>query len=265
MMKACRSLFLGLSYLIVAGCSVQGKPFIDGKWVDLTHPFSPETIYWPNAEHFQLEKVYDGHTVGGYHYSANRYAAAEHGGTHMDAPIHFDVKGETVEKVRLEQTLGPAVVIDVSRKAALDRDYQISIGDFEAFERKHGKINPGMIVLIRTGFDRYWPDARAYLGTDQRGEEAISRLHFPGLSPEGARWLAEHRDVRAVGLDTASIDFGPSRLFESHRILAAHGMPIFENLKGLDQLPETGAMVIALPMKIEGGSGAPLRAVGWVP
>lgn len=245
-------------------CAHRDDVWADGRWVDLTHSFSDATIYWPNAEHFKLEKVYDGHAAGGYHYSANRYAAAEHGGTHMDAPIHFDIKGETVEKIGIHQTIGPGIVIDVTTNATANRDYQVTSGDFLAFEDKQGRIPKGAIVLIRTGYDRYWPDPKHYLGTDERGEGAIAKLHFPGLSPEGARWLVEQREVRAVGLDTASIDYGQSQLFESHRILALHSVPIFENMKGLDQLPVKGAWIVALPMKIEGGSGAPLRATAFV-
>lgn len=248
----------------LSSCAHQEVNLTHGRWVDLTHSFSEATIYWPNAEHFKLEKVYDGHAAGGYHYSANRYAAAEHGGTHMDAPIHFDIKGETVEKIRIDQTIGPGIVVNVTGNTSNDRDYRVTPSDFLAFESKAGRIPNGAIVLIRTGYDRFWPDPKQYLGTDERGEAAIAKLHFPGLSPEGARWLVEQRGVRAVGLDTASIDYGQSRLFESHRILALHSVPIFENLKGLDQLPAIGTLVVALPMKIEGGSGAPLRAIAFV-
>jgi len=249
---------------LLASCAHQQAAFFHGRWVDLSHSFSAETIYWPNAEHFKLEKVYDGHAAGGYHYSANRYAAAEHGGTHMDAPIHFDIKGDTVEKIGINQTIGPGIVVDVTENASKDRDYRVTPSDFLAYEAKEGRIPKGAILLIRTGYDRYWPDPKRYLGTDERGEAAISKLHFPGLSAEGARWLVEQREVRAVGLDTASIDYGQSTLFESHRILALHSIPIFENLKGLDQLPSKGALVVALPMKIAGGSGAPLRAVAFI-
>jgi kynurenine formamidase len=237
----------------------------DGRWVDLTHPFSSSTIYWPNADHFKLEKVFDGDTEGGYHYSANRYAAAEHGGTHMDAPIHFNLNGATVEKIQPEQTAGEAVVVDVSEKASKNRDYLVGPDDFLAFERSVGPIPRNAIVLIRTGYDKFWPDAERYLGTAERGDAAIAKLHFPGLSKEGAEWLVEQRKVRAVGLDTASIDYGQSRLFEAHRTFALHSVPVFENLDALDQLPQRGSILIALPMKIEAGSGAPLRAVAFIP
>ena len=235
-----------------------------GHWVDLTHDFSADTIYWPNAEGFKLEKVYDGENSHGFHYAANRFAAAEHGGTHMDAPIHFDRHGLTVEKILPNQTTGEAVVIDVREACQKNRDYLIGADDFIRFEKKHGTIPEGAIVLMLTGFSQFWPDAERYLGTAEKGEAAIAKLHFPGLSAEGARWLVEHRHPRAVGLDTASIDYGQSTLFESHRILAEHATAVFENLDHLDQLPAKGSYLVALPMKIAGGSGAPLRAIAWV-
>lgn len=249
----------------LAACVSPAEPMTGGRWVDLTHAFSEQTIYWPNADHFKLETVFDGATAKGYHYSANRYHAAEHGGTHMDAPIHFDAKGATVERIPLDHTIGPAVVVDVTTMALANRDYLIGVDDFLAWEKAHGRIPEQAIVLLRTGYDRYWPDTARYLGTAERGDAAIPKLHFPGLAPEGARWLAEQRHIKAVGLDTASIDYGQSSLFECHRIFAQAGIPIFENLTQLGELPATGVTLVALPMKIQGGSGAPLRAVAWLP
>lgn len=249
---------------ILSGCASHTLDPQAGHWIDLTHDFSSTTIYWPNAETFKLEKVFDGDTHGGYHYSANRYSAAEHGGTHMDAPIHFNQQGETVEQIGLDRTIGPAVVIDVSSETAKNRDYLVGAIDFIKFETTHGNIKPGSIILIYTGYDRYWPDALRYLGTDARGDEAVPKLHFPGLSPEGANWLIEKRNIRAVGLDTASIDYGQSRDFRAHRIMALHSVPVFENLSALDKLPPIGAVFMGFPMKIQAGSGAPLRAAAYI-
>ena len=137
--------------------------------------------------------------------------------------------------------------------------------DLLAHERRHGRIPRRAIVLLRTGFGAFWPDRERYLGTAELGAQAVPKLHFPGLHPNGARWLVRERDVRAVGLDTASIDYGQSTLFESHRVLAAAGVPIFENVANLQRVPTEGALVIALPMKIEGGSGGPLRMIAIVP
>ena len=120
------------------------------------------------------------------------------------------------------------------------------------------------MVFFHTGFARHWPNARAYLGTDERGAGAVARLHFPGQHPDAARWLVAAHTIKAIGLDTASIDYGQSTLFESHRILFEKNIPAFENVTALDQLPATGAYIVALPMKIKDGSGGPLRIVAWV-
>jgi len=239
-------------------------PFASGRWVDLTHDFSAETIYWPTAQGFALETEHHGMTPAGYFYAANRYRASEHGGTHIDAPIHFAEGRKTVDQIPLEQLTGAAIVVDVSAQALKDADYLIKVADFTAWETKHGKIPKNSIVLLNTGYARYWPDARKYLGTEEKGQAGVAKLHFPGLHPDAAKWLVSERGIKAVGLDTASIDYGQSKLFESHRVLFEKDVPAFENVAQLDQLPATGAYVVALPMKIKDGSGGPLRIVAWV-
>jgi kynurenine formamidase len=153
----------------------------------------------------------------------------------------------------------------VSAASAKNPDYQVTVADFTAWEQTNGQLEPDRIVLIRTDFSKRWPDARTYLGTDEKGAAAVAKLHFPGLHPDAAKWLAETRTIKAVGLDTASIDYGQSTLFESHQILYQRNIPAFENLTGLDQLPPRGATVYALPIKIKGGSGGPLRAIAVLP
>jgi kynurenine formamidase len=233
----------------------------EGELVDLSYPFNEDTIYWPTATEFTLTQVAEGETEGGYYYAANDFAAAEHGGTHLDAPVHFARGGDTADQVPLERLVGDAVVVDVSRRALADRDYLITKADLRAWERRNGRMSPGSIVLLRTGFGQYWPDAERYLGTAERGPDAVPLLHFPGLREDGARWLVNRRAVKAVGIDTASIDYGQSTDFLSHRVLGAAGTPVFENVANLDQLPSRGFSVVALPMKIEGGSGGPLRII----
>jgi kynurenine formamidase len=232
--------------------------------VDLTHPFNERTIYWPTAETFKLEKVAEGETEQGYFYAANNFSAAEHGGTHLDAPVHFARGGDTAEEIPLRRLVGRGVVVDVSERALADRDYQVTVGDLKAHERRYGRIGRRAIVLLRTGYERFWPDRERYLGTAELGPAAVPKLHFPGLHPDAARWLVR-RDIRAVGLDTASIDYGQSTLFESHRVLGAADVPVFENVANLRRLPRENFLVIALPMKIEGGSGGPLRIIAVVP
>jgi kynurenine formamidase len=169
-----------------------------------------------------------------------------------------------VEQIPLEQLIGEAAVIDVSAKCATQPDYQVTAADLMEWEQAHESLN-GTIVLIRTDYSKRWPDAAGYLGTAERGESAVAKLHFPGLHPDAAQWLVANRIVKAVGIDTASIDYGQSTLFETHRVLYERNVPGLENLAQLDRLPARGASLVALPMKIKGGSGAPLRAIGIVP
>lgn len=264
-----------LATLLAAGCggAAPGAAppdrvsavFPGGELVDLSHAFEEAAIFWPTAEPFRLEKVADGITPEGYYYAANNFFSAEHGGTHIDAPVHFAQGRQTVDEIPLDRLVGPAVVIDVTAAAEADPDYQVTIEDVRRFEAAYGELPDDAIVLIRTGYARYWPDAERYLGTAERGEAAVSRLHFPGLHPDTARWLVANRRFKAIGIDTASIDYGQSTLYESHRVLYEQNIPAFENLASLDRLPPTGAYVVALPMKIKGGSGAPLRAIAVLP
>jgi kynurenine formamidase len=263
-MKACTC-----ALFVLIASSACGRPespvFPRGELVDLSHTYDEQAIYWPTAEGFRLRKDAEGMTPAGYYYAANSIFTSEHGGTHIDAPIHFAQGHQTVDKIPLERLIGPAVVIDVTKESDGNADYQVTTEDFTRFEREHGAIPEKTIVLIRTGFSRRWPDAMRYLGTATRGEEGAKLLHFPGLHPDAAKWIVANRRIGAIGIDTASIDYGQSTLFESHRTLYERDVPAFENLTALDRLPVTGAFVIALPMKIGGGSGAPLRAVAILP
>jgi kynurenine formamidase len=234
-----------------------------GRWIDLTHPFNEESVYWPTAETFELEEVFHGHTEGGWFYTAYNFSAAEHGGTHLDSPIHFAEGALTADAIPVEQMIGPGFVIDVGEQAAADVDYQVSAADIEAFEAEHGQIPERAIVLLNTRRAALYPDRERYMGTAERGEEAVAKLHFPGLGTDGAELLVA-RGIGAVGIDTPSIDHGQSKDFATHVALMTNDIPAFENVADMSGLPATGATIVALPMKIEGGSGGPLRIVAHV-
>ncbi len=267
------SLFAGLALWVTLACQPPAdEPSLEiadifnegvGRWVDLTYSYSEETIFWPTAEPFRLEEVAYGMTENGYFYSSYNYSASEHGGTHFDAPVHFAKGGAAADLVPLERLIGPAAVVDVT--ARVSPDYEVQTSDFEGWEQAHGRIPDGGIVLIRTGWGSRWPNRLSFLGTDLDGAEAVPELHFPGISPDAAKWLVQERRIGAIGIDTPSIDYGQSKLFETHQILYGAGIPGFENVAYLDELPEAGSFVVALPMKIAGGSGGPLRMVGFVP
>jgi kynurenine formamidase len=246
------------------GRHIDTDPLSGGTWVDLSYAFDSTTIYWPTAQPFHLEVVSAQRTAAGFYYAANNFSAAEHGGTHLDAPIHFAEGKWTADQIPLERLIGRAVVVDVSAAVTTGgADYLVSTADLTAWETAHGSIPEGAIVLIRTGWGARWPDRASYLGTTKRGAEAVAELHFPGIAPEAARWLVG-RHVRAVGIDTPSIDYGQSTTFTTHVVLLGENIPGLENVANLDRLPATGAYVVALPMKIAGGSGGPLRIVALI-
>ena len=252
---------------IIAVCltfSAQAQDFSSGRLIDLTHPFNENTVYWPTAETFKKTEVFKGRTDAGFFYSAYNFSAAEHGGTHMDSPIHFADGTNTADRVPISQLIGPGIVIDVSAQVAENVDYQVSDLDIRRFEKEHGMIPEGAIVLINTGRAGLYPDRESYMGTAQRGSEAVAKLHFPGLGLNGAKLLVL-RGIGAVGLDTPSIDYGQSKTFATHVELMTNNIPAFENVADMSGLPPTGSTIIALPMKIEGGSGGPLRIVAHVP
>lgn len=261
-MRAALALLLSLSS---AGCRASGGDGGPRRVIDLTHPFDEQTVYWPTAEGFRLRVESKGWTQRGYYYEANSFCTAEHGGTHLDAPIHFAEGRRTVDEIPLEQLIGPGVVVDVREACARDRDHLVTIEELSSWERAHGRIPEGAIVLLFTGFGRFWPDRERYMGTAERGPEAVAKLHFPGLDPRAARWLVAERKIGAVGLDTPSIDHGPSTTFDTHQALFQANVPALENVAHLELLPPEGFEVVALPMKIRGGSGGPVRIAAIVP
>jgi len=237
----------------------------NSRLIDLTHSFGADTIVWPTEQDFKLIAQHAEEMPGGYYYASNRLELAEHGGTHIDAPIHFARGGESLDQIPVERVVGSAVRIDVSIPCAHDRDYRITVQDIERWETIQGRIPDKSIVLLDTGFARFWPSRQQYLGTELRGGEGVRALHFPGLHPEAAAWLVRERHIKAVGIDTASIDYGQSTKFETHVALLSRNVPVFENLADLRTLPERGFDVVALPMKIAGGSGGPLRIIAVLP
>ena len=251
---------------LLCGCATV-QPSLDlrsADLVDLTWPFDERTLYWPSSPSgFQMQQLAHGQTAGGWFYSANAVCTPEHGGTHLDAPIHFDANGTTADEIPLRQLIGPAIVIDITSQTAADPDYMLTAADVRAWEDRHGRIEPGSIVLLRTGWFARWPDRKRYFGDDTPG--ATDKLHFPSYGEESARLLVIERRIGALGVDTASIDRGQSRDFKVHRIAGEANVPGFENVANLDRLPARGAWVFALPMKIAGGSGGPLRIVAAVP
>lgn len=224
--------------------------------IDLTHNFNAQAIFWPTERGFKLEKIFRGQTDKGHFYAANRLYTPEHGGTHLDAPLHFAKDHLSIEQIPLSQLFGDAAVIDVRPQVGNNKDYAITPNDITTWEKIHGKLGPKHIVLFNTGWARFWGNKKKYLGTDLFKD--VDHLRFPGLSAEAATYLVQKK-VKGVGLDTSSLDPGLSTDFQAHRILLGADIYGLENLENLEKLPATGARLIVAPMKIEGGTGAPTR------
>ena len=252
--------------LALCACTTT-RPLVDTRnadLVDLTWPYDEHTLYWPTSPSaFEHKELSYGPTPGGYFYSAYTIATPEHGGTHLDAPIHFAEKGLTADAIPLEQLVAPAVVIDVAEKAATNPDYRLTADDVRAWEAQHGAIAAGTIVLLHTGWGKRWPDRKSYFGDDTPG--ATDKLHFPSFGEDAAKLLVNDRHVAAIGVDTASIDYGQSSDFIVHRIANGANVPGLENIANLERVPARGAFLMALPMKIKGGSGGPVRIVALIP
>lgn len=244
--------------LILTSISCSKNP--TGKWLDMTYAYDESTIYWPTAKPFSLTKLSWGITEGGYWYASNEYGASEHGGTHADAPIHFAQGGRTIDQVPLTEWIGPAAKIDVTASCAKNRDYLLSVGDIEGWEKRFGKIPDGAWVIMFTGIGtQYYPDKINVLGTDKKGADALPELSFPGFSSESVEFLVTKRNIAGIAIDTPSIDFGKSKGFEVHRILCGANKLALENIAHLDKLPDSGAVLYVIPMLIKNGTGAPAR------
>jgi len=184
------------------------------------------------------------------------FGAPEHGGTHLDAPRHLSFGKWTTDEIPLDRLIGPAIKIDISSKAAQNADAELTPSDLQAWEKIHGKIPDDVILLVFSDWARFWPDRKTYMGTDTAN---ASLLHFPGIHPNASRWLVKNRKIKMVGIDTPSIDYGQSKIYQSHQILYKENIPGLENVAHMDKLPAKGFTLYAAPIFITGGSGGPCR------
>jgi kynurenine formamidase len=233
------------------------------KLVDLTYALDEQTVFWPTNKPFTWEKAAWGKTGNGYWYASGDFSMSEHGGTHIDAPIHFGEGRLAVDEIPLQKLIAPAVVIDVRSAAADNPDYRLSTDDVHRWESRHGPIPTGAVVLMLTGWGRRWPDRSRYLGSATPSDPTT--LHFPGFSKETAEFLVKQRRVDGIGIDTPSIDYGPSQDFIVHQIINGANLYGIENVANLEALPPKGAILIALPIKIKGGTGGPVRIIAVLP
>jgi kynurenine formamidase len=237
----------------------------EGKWVDLTHEFSEDTISHPRGQPFVHTPSVVGMTRGGFYMATYNYSGSEHVGTHLDAPAHFHEGGKSIEQLAVDQIIGEAIVVDVKNKVAADKDYLITVEDILDWEKVNGTVPDNSIVLFNTGLANVWPDKIKYTGTDKKGNEGVAELKNPGIHADAATFLAKDRRIKAVGIDSTSFDNSKQADRRSHRILFENDIPGIENIANLDKLPAKGTYLFGLPMKIKGGSGAPIRVIAFVP
>ena len=238
--------------------------------VDLTQPLSGDTPLlplppqWPNTPRFRLWEIsrYDERGPAWYW---NGFETGEHTGTHFDAPIHWvsgkDLPENSVDRINPGKFIGPACVIDVTADVERDPDFLLTVDRIAAWEAQHGRIPAGAWLLLRTGWSKR-TDAEQYINLRSDGP------HTPGFVKECSELLARDRDVLGVGVETVGTDAGRAHSFEppfpNHYVMHGSGKFGLAGLCNLDQLPPTGAVVIAAPLKIVNGSGSPLRAIALV-
>jgi kynurenine formamidase len=234
---------LCLTLLALAG-SISAQP--TARILDLGHPLSETDPTWSG------KKAFSRSGTAGEGFAMGQFSSDEHFGTHLDAPVHAGGR-LTTDQITVDRLLRPAVCIDVQAAAAKDEDYRLTVDDIKRFEARHGRIPEGSVVLVATGWDRRWPDQARYMN-DRDGVK-----HFPGLSVEAAALLAKERKVAGIGIDTPSVDYGPSVKFEVHHTTMPENVYHIENATHLTELPATGFRVIVAPINLVGGSGGPTR------
>lgn len=224
--------------------------------IDLTHPISEKTPGYSPDEKFEARTTATYEKEG---YFMRSICMPEHFGTHLDAPAHFARGRWTVDQIPPDRLIAPLVIIDVSPKVGSDPDYTVSVDDIALWERVNGHIPPGAIVVARTGWESRWDTPGRYRNADAKGV-----LHFPGWSLDAARFLVEGRSIYGLGIDTLSIDPGPSKDFPVHKFAGARSIYNLENVANLSRAPEAGAIGLIAPIKLQGGSGGPVRIMALV-
>jgi len=225
--------------------------------VDLTHSLDAQALAYEPAEKsgYQVKTVA---SVEKEHFVRNIFSP-EQFGTRIEAPAHFARGLWTVDQIPTERLIAPLVVLDVSANIANHPDYQISVEDIAQWEQAHDQIPSGSVVIARTGWDSRWNSVKDYRNADPEGI-----MHFPGYSHDAARFLVEGRNALGLGIDTLSIDHGPSKDFPVRQYTLAHSVYQLENVANLDRAPVTGGMVVVAPTKLESGSGGPVRILALV-
>ena len=252
-----RRSFLKIGSVLSAGAAL--RPGLaraqasSGTLVDLTHAFTTDFPVFPGGPQAERETLVAVESDG---YYIQRWTFAEHTGTHMDFPGHFIADGLRTDAYPVEMLMGPAVVIDIAARAEDDPDTMVTVDDLQAWEMENGEIPEGAFVMMHSGWESLI-GTPAFLGDD-------SGLHFPGFSAEASEWLASQRSIHGIGVDTLSIDHGPSATFDTHFIILGAGLVGIENVANLGAIMGEQATVICGIPRYEEGSGGPARILALV-
>ncbi|XP_034828436.1 kynurenine formamidase-like [Maniola hyperantus] len=252
-----------INYFInVNGCNpTLNDVFFNGvyEFIDLTFPFDKNTIYWPNMDQFSFTKKNEGFGSDGSWYAANNFAAGEHGGTHLDAPYHFQVNGLRVGNIPLDKLIVPLIIVDISSRVNDDPSFVLQ--KYHLDYMLNDNLGKPCVIIFKFGWSKFFYDRNKYLGVQPNGT-----FHFPGLSAEVAEWItSSYKNVVGIGVDTGSVDPGSSTDFPVHKIASGAGLYNIENVKLDVPVPDRGCTALILPMKIALGTGAPLRLVAICP
>jgi len=225
----------------------------DVQLLDLTYALNDKSPFWPGDDYqpFELRTIA---TIEKNGVSSKSFSMPEHFGTHIDAPCHFEQGQRTLDQIASDDLFAPGVVVDISVIAESDADYRLTVADLTTWEQLHGQIPRRAIVLLHTGWSRFWTSNVRY-----RNQDAQGKMHFPGFSAEAASWLIKEREIRGIGIDTLSIDYGPSKDFIVHHLINGAGRYGLENVAQLDKLPTRNFFLIVAPIKISAGTGGPTR------
>jgi kynurenine formamidase len=226
---------------------------VGGTVVDLTHRLTPAFPLFPGVVPMRFDVVATVPADGWYE---GVLSIDEHTGTHVDAPAHFADGGATIDQIPAERLVAPLVVVRIGERAAKNPDVHVTVDDLTAWERQHGRIPAGAFVAMDSGWDRRAADPPSFLNADPAGV-----MHYPGFHPEAAAFLIQEREIVGIGVDTLSLDFGPSTDFPTHLTVLPAGKYGVEALANLSRVPPAGASIVVGGLTQVGGSGSPARVL----
>lgn len=226
--------------------------------IDLTHVLNDRSPNWEGTQESPFHASELGNIVRDGYYSRT-FSTQEHYGTHLDAPAHFAAGTWTVDQIPADRLVRPLTVLAVHEHAERNADYEVSLEDIAAWEKAHGAIPAGAVVMAYTGWEKRWKTQESF-----RNQQSDGLTHYPGFSLEAAKFLVMSRGVVGLGIDTMSVDIGATTTYPVHLFTSQHSIYHLENVANLAKVPPVGAIVVVAPIKLEKGSGGQVRLLALV-